>query len=308
MLRVSHVLGAALAISLVHPLVCRAQMSPEGTISGNGVVTLKPQPGILRLQVDLTAEGKDMKDALAKLKEAQNAIKPQVLSLGASEASVSFQTPRVGNATNDRRQQMERMMRSRMAKKATTAGAPGTPVTLTTTLKAEWPRKSAAAEEMLVTSQELKQKVQAIIKAASRTNAASEEEREEAEGSPDMSNMPYDDGSPKPGEPMIIFVGKVSDDELAKATADAFKKAKDEAARLAKAAGAELGALRMLSGQAAFPSMDESYGGYNPYYQRLMYMAAQQQRGGGDASREAVGMDPGSVKMDVTVMASFGIK
>ena len=97
--------------------------------------------------------------------------------------------------------------------------------------------------------------------------------------------------------------------------ADAFVKAKANAAELAAAAGVELGSLAGLSGNCSGQSSmgENEYGGYNPmqsYYGRLRRMMAQQ--GGGEESDgkqdEAVSAEPAALTFTCYVTASFGLK
>ncbi len=192
-------------------------------------------------------------------------------------------------------------------KKPTTSPA-AIPVTVVTTLKAEWPLKSASHEEMLLLSHDLHNKMVELSKASkpAKTLTPAEEEIAEEMGSADMPPQ-YDDGSPKPGEPVLIFVRKITDEEHAKATAEAFAKAKQDAARLAKAAGAELGALRSLTRQSGPDMQQYNEGGYDPYRRQYMYMM-QQQNASEDHAHEAIGDVPGAVKTVVTVSATFAVK
>src|SRR5207253_1509744 len=76
---------------------------------------------------------------------------------------------------------------------------------------------------------------------------------------------------PKRGEPVFIFVAKIGDEEVARARAEAFKKAQQAAADLAKAAGAQVGSLRRLESQNN-GSPDEAPGGYSPYHARQQHL------------------------------------
>ncbi len=75
----------------------------EGTVSATGMVTLKQDPDLLRMQVELSVDGKELKDALARLKELQAAIKPQLITLGAADASITFTETRIRAVRADRR-------------------------------------------------------------------------------------------------------------------------------------------------------------------------------------------------------------
>src|SRR6266576_890909 len=104
-----------------------------------------------------------------------------------------------------------------------------------------------------------------------------------------MAGMMNDGGeqAAPPGEPVFLYVAKISDEERGKATAEAFRKAKASAAELAKAAGVELGGLRQVTSQAA-ADVDQMqmmrYGRYNPY--------AYAQMAGADPSTAGSEADP----------------
>jgi hypothetical protein len=116
-----------------------------------------------------------------------------------------------------------------------------------------------------------------------------------------------------PGEPRFVYVCKISDADEKKALAEAFAKAKAHAAELSRAAGAELGALRSLSGNQSGNSLGEEYlYNGNGMDQEMSYRyQIMQQRAmlmSGDGSREAIGPEPGTLVHAVGVMATFGLK
>lgn len=119
--------------------------------------------------------------------------------------------------------------------------------------------------------------------------------------------MRGDDGQPKRGEPAILFVAAVTEAERDKALADAFKKAKVEAARLARAAGAELGALHQVqaSSQLSTDTMGDDYAAYTPAMRAFRRFGYGQQT---EIADEAMGVQPGRVAVRFTVNVSFDLK
>src|SRR2546422_6050704 len=111
--RQSALLGFALALASLAPAAL-AQQGTEGTVAGTGMVSIKRQADVLRMEVILTAEGKDAAEAVAKLGDLQAAAKAKLLALGAAEGSVDVGTARA-QMSNDRQQQMQRMVRMRMS-------------------------------------------------------------------------------------------------------------------------------------------------------------------------------------------------
>lgn len=261
-----------LAFALALSAAGQVPPTAEGAITGNGAATIKRPPDLVRLEVQLSAEGKDLKDALAKLAQRRDACKKKLTGLGVKEDAVTFDAPRV-DAT-DPRQQMEQMMRQRMGcggLRATTGPAGGPTVhRVAVTARAEWPLTAKTPEELLVAATELQDKVKAADLGETKLGSLEEQEARE---------------------------------ERAAAVADAFKKAKANAAELAKAAGAELGALKQLQ-STDVPDMEQ--------YQQMMmfgrYRGSMYQQAASTESNEAVAPQPGPVTIRVQVSASFSLK
>lgn len=297
-------IGALLTIASC--LSAGAQVPSDGAgggVTGMGTATIKRLPDRMRMQVALTAEGKTLKDALAKLEQRREAAKAKLAKLAPAEGSVVADDPHL-SVLDPRQQQMAAMMRARRggaaAKPATPAAAP--PVKVAMTLKAEWALAAKTAEELLVASHELQAKIKAADLADTKQASAEEQEaREEAAGQdPDEMNMNNGAGG-APGDPGFVFVSKIDDAERAKAMAEAFGKAKANAAELAKAASAQLGALKNVTSNN-MPDMEQ--------YQ---YMQYQRYNGGMNPAMnadegEAIGAQATAVTMKVAVSASFGLK
>ena len=136
-----------------------------------------------------------------------------------------------------------------------------------------------------------------------------DEDEESKEEEMMMQMSMGEDGQPKPGETAFVYARRISNEDRAKLLADAFGKAKTDAARLAQAAGRELGTLRTLS-ENTNAGNDEEYDSY----QRQQYYRLMQRSGYGrggesvEGASEAVGMRPGLVSFRVTVSAAFALK
>jgi hypothetical protein len=276
-------------------------------ITGTGTAVIKKTPEVMRMQIQLSADGKSLKDALTKLSQRKEAAKKKLANLAAAEQSITFDDVRPELA--DPRQAMERMMRQRMGARTsrsptTGPGAAGAAmnVKVVVTLKAEWPLSGKSPEELLLVSHELQDKIKAADLADMKTASLEEQElREEQAGNE------YGQQGPAPGEPAFLFVARISPDDRSKAMADAFNKAKANAHELAKAAGAHLGGLKQMSGQA---SVDTSQYQQMVQYRYMQYGQIHEGYGASPDGEqgEAIGMQPGSVIMRVAVSASFGIK
>jgi uncharacterized protein YggE len=288
-------------------------------ITGVGVATIERPPNVLRMQVELTAQGTDMADAVKKLRAAEAAARKKLAELGATESSVSASPINDGSARSSRQAQMEYYMRQQMAargKKPATNPAASTSVSLT--LKADWPL-SGSGDELLVNASTLAQKIKAADVAGKKAAAASmtpeqQEEAEEhqgnagqqAEAMAEMNAGIGPNAGGMPGEPKFTYVATLTEEEQTKATADAFAKARVQAGRLAKAAGTDLGALRQLTSQRASTADSQ-----NPTeYMAALYqnMLAGGRPPGTEDSAEAVGTSPTNVGVRITVTASFATR
>lgn len=272
-----------------------AQVLIDG-INATGIGTAKRAPDVMRVQVQLSAEGKTLKEALAKLAAKREACKKKLASLGAKEESIAFEDAKIDTPDPQQQAQIMMMNRNRGRGRPTTspAGA-AAPARVAVMVKAEWPLAAGSPEELLVSGQELQNKIKTADIADSKAASLEEQERmEEMAGGNDGNEQ-----GPPPGQPVFVYVAKVSEEQRAAVMADAFKKAKASAAELAKAAGAELGALKQLQSQAAPDAEEYQMMRYNPYrYQQAM---------SADPG-EAIAMQPGMVTVRVSVTVSYGIK
>lgn len=289
-------------------------------VAGSGAATARKKPTTLRMHVQLMAKGETLEAALAKLHQRRQAAKAQIETLGADAKSVTVGDPTLSAAEMQTRAQMERMIRERMAatgRKPAGLKLPRT-VTVTALLKAEWPLSGDEPEKLLVAAHKLQEKIKAAdLAGAKEATQLSPEEEELAEEMAQSSGHFGEEEEVEPGTPQFLFVAKISEAERREVLAKAFQRAKDQAAQLAEAAGAELGPLVMLSGDPGAGGPDSSGWAYNPYddYGRRNYMrrlmamqAAQQEDEEGAQVLEAVGPEPGMLSYGVQVNAVFGLK
>ena len=64
-------------------------------ISGTGVSEISHPAASLRMQVDITAEGKSITEAIDALKTKRETLSAELGKLGASAESVTFSSPRI---------------------------------------------------------------------------------------------------------------------------------------------------------------------------------------------------------------------
>ena len=282
------------------------------TVNGTGSAEVKQLADTLRVSVQIRAEGKDVREALAKLKERQATLKAGVEKLKADPKSVKFGPANELAAGGDPNRARMEMMRQRMGARAKRGKkeAPKAPtVTLSSTLTAEFPIKAADADELLVKGKALEDEIKAAdlggAKAA-EAKAKTDEDEETKEEEMMMQMGMGNDGEAKPGEATFVYARRISNEDRAKLLAEAFGKAKTDASRLAQAAGRELGTLRTLT-ENANTGNEEDYDSY----QRQQYYRLMQRSNRNDAvdgATEAVGMRPGPVAFRVTVIAAFALK
>jgi hypothetical protein len=164
-----------------------------------------------------------------------------------------------------------------------------------------------SVEQMILQAAELQEKIEAAdLAGLAETSQLTAEEQEvldelEASGYVDYSE------EWKLGQPTFLFVLPITEAQREKALAEAFQEARQEALRLAAAAGTQLGALRALTETGH--EVEDLYAGYQydeaPYY-RMMLM----QRLGAAEEREqleAVSLNAGQVRHKVAITAAFAV-
>ena len=297
---------------------CETQVPPQppptekGTVSGVGTVVLNRKPDLMRMRVDVIAQGKSMKEALASLKDRRQAILGQLAKLGAVKESVVFAAPQVNATVLQARQQMAMMIMARMGNRSKkNAKKAAAPVVISARLTAEWPLKGKDAEELLIEISQLQENINAADLAGKKDleKLSGEDEEISQELAGMEANMGNDASQAQPGTASFTLVSKVTSQEHTQALADAFSKARARAQEMAAAAGAQLGPLRQLGAQVQASGDVES--GENPMqaYYRLMQLG-----GGGakpadpDSRQEAQGTQPGEVVYRVTVTAAFDLR
>lgn len=282
-----------------------------GTVTGTGRVAVSRQPNVLRMTIELPAEGKNVKEAIANLNAERAALAGKLEKLGAAGDAVTFGEPRIGGASGGAMSMQQRMMRQvmrmqraggRAAAKPADKDAPPPKVAVSLTAVAEWPLEGESPEELIVAGYTLREKLRAggLAKPPAERELTPEEQEEMEE----MAMMDEDGEAAAPGEPSFEFVARFTAEERGRAMAEAFAKAKADAARLAAAAGGSLGALRTVSGSASSEGYDEDddYG-----FQRAMLQQLGVAPAGQTGVDEATADEPGAVSLEVTVTAGFGL-
>ncbi|MEN6451703.1 MAG: SIMPL domain-containing protein [Thermoguttaceae bacterium] len=281
-------------------------------LTASGTATVQQRPTRMRMYVQLFGKGKNLEDALAKLKERREAAVLQLESLKADKKSIIFDGPTKSAAQSAQKRQIEAMvleqMRSR-GQKAKGLKVPQT-VTVTASLTAEWPLEVKSQEELLVLSQAIEDKVKkADLSGSQEVEKLSPEEEELAEEAKQAMGR-YNEQPQPVGQPTFVFVAVLSKQDRQKATAEAFKNAAAEAAELSKAANVELGRLtgviRHCGGQRSFGGVEE----YNPYYRNSMpaeFRRLAGQTEDADTQTEAFSGTPGPLVFTIKVAATYAV-
>ena len=303
-------LGVLLLLASV-PAALRGQEVSEGAVAGTGIESIKGMPEVMRMHVQISATGKNLKEALSKLETRQAAVEKQLGELGAVKDSIVVSSPKA-SAGPGNQQMMEMMLRQRMMRargKKVAKDDEAKSASASATVTAEWSLKGADATALLIAADALQEKIKSadLAKTKGSEELSPEEEEEQEEMATAMVNEDGSEGGPKPGEPAFVFVRKISDEELATATASAFAKAKKQAEQLSTAAGAKLGALRQLRQQQSSAGGDEDYS-YNPYTRESAIYRYLKQQASGNSAQEAVGADASEVKLNIAIHASFSVK
>ena len=141
MWRQAMALGAMLVFA-----TAAAGAEEQGTVTVSGHATTSEKAEIMRLTMMVTADGTDIRDAAAKLKQQRDDLKSKLAAAGATESTIKFSDPVEGNQGNLTPQQ--RMMQQVYA--AQNRRAPSTQptgVAISSTFTAEWPLTDASADD-----------------------------------------------------------------------------------------------------------------------------------------------------------------
>jgi uncharacterized protein YggE len=284
-----------------------ARADESGTVESTGTAKLEAAPTLMRVKVGINAQGPNVREALATLKDLREVANDKLRTLGAKAESIHFSDPTVGKAGNPQAQ-MQAMIQQRLRGGRSKKAAAPTTVTVSTTLSAEWPLAGGTPEAVLIAAGELREKIKAADLASAKSpKAQSAEEEELAEEAATMAPQMYmsdgSEGQPAaPGTPGFTFVAQITEQQRAKLLAEAFEHARQDASRLAAAAGAQLGMLHQLSANGG--------AGENPYarawavYGGMMQDPAAAEHG----PLEAVGAEPVRLAYKVLISASFNLK
>lgn len=281
-----------------------AQAPAVEGVHGHGRAEVSVRPERMVMSVHLVAKGKDVAEALEKMKGVRSKAEETLAKLGPVEGSVTFGDPGVDPSEAERREQMEAMYRSRLAsRRGGKAPQVAAPVTVLMPVTATFALKGADPAAVLVEVTELQAKIRGADLAAAKS--AAEVSPEEAELAEEMAQMQQEyqrRGGEVPGTPTFVFAATVPKEAAERALGEACRQARERAETLARAAGEELGVLRSLrsSSGSGMAGGDE----YGEYYRARM--AAIRRQPGGVKEGELVGEGLGPLVYEVEVDATYG--
>ncbi len=307
-----------LATSAARAQFFRQPGAGEGQVSAAGHVHLQRPPTHLRMYLQLTGKGKTLEEALAALKERRETVAARLEKLGVEKSALVFTPAGVDDSQAAQQRRMESMIAQRMGGRGAKKGAKPVkpPVAVTTMLTANWPLTGDTTEKLLLAAEAVHEKINAADLAGGKeAPKLSPEEQEAAEEMAAAPSPGGDEEQVKPGEAHFVFLARLSPKDRQTALAEAFAKAKAQAAELAKAAGAGLGPLTGLSGEAGGGmgyGMNQAWR-YNQYaareYEYLQQVAQNAQPADSDEQgTEAVAPKPDGIGFDFNVYATFAVE
>ena len=206
--------------------------------------------------------------------------------------SIDIGQPSRSAEASQQEQQMRAMILERCAARRGSA-APTLPtvVTVTAPLTVDWPLSAGDAAARLIAAGELQDKITAAdLGGAKDKQSLSAEQQEVSDELAQMATQYREQQGP--WRATVHVCCRFSDQQMDRAIAEAFAKAKREAALVAKAAGAGLGSIRSVTkSSGSLPGSEEAYAA-NPYLARsyMVQMAMQMQMdpSGGNAKDNEV--------------------
>ncbi|HEV8059049.1 MAG TPA: hypothetical protein VGP68_04210 [Gemmataceae bacterium] len=217
---------------------------PKASVHSNGSVTVRQRPYLLLLRVQLRVQEATLELRLAKVKKLCQATSEWLKRLGANR--VDFGEPFFADQTNDPMKRMGAVARA-VVRKSTGTAAPERSRDVNVIVTATWNIASLSPEDTLVLVDrlwfDLVPETETPEGESGQARWSSPEE-EWREALMQVLNQPVQDDC----APTFLFLSRLSEEDLDKAAAEAFKVAHRHAERLAKAAGRRLGEMGNIIG------------------------------------------------------------
>jgi uncharacterized protein YggE len=287
----------------------RAEGPVKSTVSGQGTSELKRQPEVLRVHVELLAKARTAKDALAKLRERRQTVRTQLEAMGAAPEAIEFGEASIVTEAEAQERYVEMIMRRmNQGQKAAGKAKEAPPVVVACPLKVELRLVAPNPEELLLLAHSLETRIKAAdladLKNLKQATPQDEEIQEQMQAMMGQGEIPI----AKRGEPIFLYVSKVSEEDRLRAVREAFKRAELQAGQLARGAGALLGPVCELAEnqETATETVEVNQNNF-PFWMGMRSGNPARPGNGGEERKviEAVGPQPSKVFYRVSLTASF---
>jgi hypothetical protein len=273
---------------------------PRTSVTCHGSVSVRQRPALLLMKLRLRATGSTLELRLADLKRRREAASRWLQRLGA--ARVDFGEPYFPNLIGK-----DPLSGMRDAAGRALGSAPAAPAApergqeVSAVLTATWPIAALSPEETLVLVDQLR------FEAATEAGAPEPPDEPPAWASPQerlhemMAHLrrPQEDD----GTPQFLFIARMDEEQREKAAVEAFARARQNAERLARAAGMGLGPLASVV-QLGLGAVEHVRGAAR-FMERQRCAALLAGTSYDLAEQEAVTDDPRSAEFIVSVTVSY---
>ena len=297
---------ACLACLASSPAAFAARPADRGSVSGVGQAAVERVPETLRMQIDLTGKGKTLSDALDALKKRREAATKQLTALGVDKDSIKVGPPQQTADASEQTKQLAKMMAAKFRQAGRDPKSLALPTTyaVSASLTADWRLKGTSPDQQLLDIAEIKGKVDAADLAGLKEAKTLTPEEQELSEEMETRHDNYGREERTPGTPIFTAVLKLTDAERDKLLAQACAKAKAQAARLAKAAGGEIGNPHIMEGQIGLGASEQQ-----AYYRQMqMNYGGYQGDDSNSDDAEIVGPVNGQISVRALVRATFELK
>ncbi len=247
-----------------------AQTDSDGSVSGTGRIVLQSKATALRVQLNITVRGDDMEQTLKLFERKGEAVRGALAKADAK--SIKLENPRLvgglrtlGNPMplqqqywgNQKamQQQVPRQYPSQPPALAPIETKRGHRITMQVSLTAEWPLQPKSIPELLVEADRIVLRVHKKLKQFMPPESSSPNKPIDSDDEDQLYSVSW---------PQYVFVGRIDRDKIQQAQAEAFKKARDQAAAVAKVAGYRIGSLLTVSIYSSYLRSSDPFASSSP--------------------------------------------
>ena len=217
-------------------------------LAASGTVSVRLQPKFLQVSIQVEGRSSDLPQAVGELKKRIKIAQERLKQLKAIESSVALSKPELqGAGSADNSKKMQAMMQQYGGGKQGREMLEKTnSVSIVQTLTARWALKGDDDLDRLVSVHELTQQIESkdIASSGEKQPISAAQEELAVEMAQMMEDRSYGEETTKTGQPTFTFVAVLSAKDYASAVGDAYKKATQQIALLAKATGTKVEAAK----------------------------------------------------------------